>query len=298
MTQTDYNANDNSVNSQEHIKIQLDETPRTHYVQIPKIISKLGLSKAAKILYIHYREVGVCWQTQKTIAEETELSERTQDKANLELSQKFDLLGGKPLIILQKRVKKDGSKDTNLVRLPDIWLENDLYFKNNLQSAKSAGGGVPQNLREGTAKSADKEHPSQEYPSLEENVKNVRNVSSVPPGKGRFLGKEQGKGSPVINQNPEIPKELAEMEDQGVTLDDQVKIAQRFSHYCIMQSCLDAWKYLVKIGKAKNLSAMIMQSCKDYDLLEKYELPASYIWDLRKDRQNFMDKLKHISPGT
>lgn len=186
MTHLQYTASDDLVNTQCFFEV---ENPRTFFAMVPSIIYRIGLSPGAMALYGYYLSIGRCFKCQKTIAAETGISVRTQSDLNRELSEKREIFGGRPLIHIISRKKPDGSKDTNLVLILDIWSENEAFFNKSLQSAKSAGG-VRQNLPEGPAKSADKEY------SLEEDKK--KSVTAAPSG---IISKKGKDGEMRIDQS-------------------------------------------------------------------------------------------------
>lgn len=164
-TRQDYAKSADNVNCEENIDIEIlyQESPRTFYTQIPNIVFHLGLSPTAFLLYSYYRSIGACFKSQATIQRETGLSDKTIRNVHKELKQNFEKLGTKPLIVISRRVKPDGGKNTNLITIIDIWIENDLFFNKSLRSVKFTGG-VGKNLPEGGEKFTDKQYPSNKTP--------------------------------------------------------------------------------------------------------------------------------------
>ena len=93
--------------------------------EIPNIIKSLKLSGNEFLLYFHYKSVAgddsACWQSLKTLSEETGLSEKTIKEINKKLCQPRVKLDGLPLISLEHRFKKDGSRDTSFCKLSLIF---------------------------------------------------------------------------------------------------------------------------------------------------------------------------------
>jgi hypothetical protein len=119
-------------------RIRIREVPRDYRTETPNIVHELlenGLiSHFAFVLYSIYRRIagehGECWVGQRNLAKKCGFSRPTVQRAKLELCKKFDLLGGKSLIINTRGNKKDEEADT--VEIEDIWPENYAHFKKSL----------------------------------------------------------------------------------------------------------------------------------------------------------------------
>lgn len=277
---SNYPERDEKVNDQEFI---LQESPRTFYAQVPNIIYELRLPPLALALYCYYRRVGSCFKCQKKVSLESGISARTIRELHPHLIKPQELLGGKSLVTIQARKKEDGSKAPNLIIVNDIWRENDAYFNKSLQSAPTAGG-VRRQPPVGPAPTADKEYSSPKNTSFEENVNNVSDVS---PDGGR---KEEQEGNHVdptpIPENVLVPQALKDMAEWGLSEKDQRMIASRHGAFSIQRACEDAYAFTLNCGdNIKNLAAFITEACRDYDYIIKNNLPASHIWQLRKERK-------------
>jgi DnaD/phage-associated family protein len=102
--------------------------PRKYFIQIPNIIDDMNLSPYAIRLYIHLKRVtgedGKCWQSIKTLSKFCNVSEGMIVKARKELV-------SRELISIERRTKEDGSQDSLLITINDIWENNILAYKNN-----------------------------------------------------------------------------------------------------------------------------------------------------------------------
>ena len=124
--------------------------------ELPNIIEELGLDPYAFRLYAHYKKVagdgGSCYESKSTLEENLKMSPTTIKDRNRVLSQPFDMLDGKPLIIVKKR---RGSKNQDLpvlIEIVDIWNENMTLLsnkfagksqnkENNIGVVRNRGGG-------------------------------------------------------------------------------------------------------------------------------------------------------------
>lgn len=160
-----------------HVK---EDKPDHHWrTEIPNIIWDLGMKSGYRDLYSYYKKVagdnGHCSTSAATIQKATGISPNTQKKYRDGLSIPHELLGGKSLIrVYEDRVTPEGDPDTVRVEIVNIWRENGDNERRKIKeraeerfkgTSKFEGGtskfegGVPQNLREGTSKFADKEEP-------------------------------------------------------------------------------------------------------------------------------------------
>ena len=109
---------------------EIREEPSNHKyrTEIPNVLRKIKLDPFARTLYWYYKSIagdsGACFQTNATISEETGMSQTTIAKKRKILEQPQEILGGKPLIRVTKRLKENGEADSTLVEIVDIWEEN------------------------------------------------------------------------------------------------------------------------------------------------------------------------------
>jgi hypothetical protein len=150
-----------------------EELPDHHYrTEIPNCVLDACLDVYQLSVYIYIKRIagdkGKCWQKKKTLAEVMGISERQVTYAldalcSSENNFKY------PLLRKTARIKPDGSQDSNLYTVINIWAYNG-----NLYRAKNGGGGAPdapgvvQEVQGGGAPGAYKEEPSQEEPLEEE----------------------------------------------------------------------------------------------------------------------------------
>lgn len=157
-----------------------EEKPDHHFrTEIPNIIFELNLSPAVFCVYANLKRIagdgGSCFKSNKNLAKECGMSERSLIDCIKELAELPILIGKDPLpgkqekfhdeirlIKITSRKKEDGSCDTNLITITPIWrLNGDVMrskIKKNCGGAKNVGG-VVQNLQGGGAGFADKEEP-------------------------------------------------------------------------------------------------------------------------------------------
>lgn len=150
-----------------------EQKPDHHYrTEIPNIVLKLGLSPYDLLVYMHIKKIagdhGASWRSIPSFAKECGLSERQVQKSLQILKTPFELLNNRPLLISKERFKEDGSQDTNLIEIVDIWRTNGDYFRynNKKQGGAFDSPGVVQHINQGGANCAPKEDPSQEDPSV------------------------------------------------------------------------------------------------------------------------------------
>ncbi|RMG99245.1 MAG: helix-turn-helix domain-containing protein [Chloroflexi bacterium] len=119
--------------------IQEQSNERKYWTQIPNIVYELGLSPYALALYNIIKRTagqnGACWRSARTLAKDCNMSPSTVSKAKQELAQPFDLLDGKPLIVIQEmrahpgtNKNKPGGRPYHHITIVDIWDQNMAYF--------------------------------------------------------------------------------------------------------------------------------------------------------------------------
>ncbi len=150
-----------------------DESVNKYFTQIPNILAELELSPSEFRLYFEYKRIagekGACWKSLMMLSQEIGIGQRTIQECNKTLSEPRDKLGGLSLIKLIHRFKDDGSRDTSVITIVDIWPINMTYFSLNRGGGAKSAPPLAQNLREGGAKFADKQEPSNNNPNNNNN---------------------------------------------------------------------------------------------------------------------------------
>lgn len=139
--------------------------------EIPNVVFRLGLDPCELCVYLFFKRVagddGSCYMTLKSICQQIKIGETKLKEAKKKLSESFQQLGGKSLIKIQIRYKKDGSRDTDLIQIEDIWEENFSAIKYfNKGKKEEGGGGSPKDPGVGRQMGYKEEH------SLKKNDKN------------------------------------------------------------------------------------------------------------------------------
>lgn len=160
---TDYSKNQSARESDKH----------NHFLMTPNIIFQLGLNPSQIALYVALKSIcgesGYCIKPTRKIAKMVGMSERKAIYILESLCEVNEFLH-KPLIVSTPRTTDCGDRDTNLIKIVDIWDENRRYHKfEDIKDfnrggadfappgAKSAPGGanptpgVVQNLHQGGA---------------------------------------------------------------------------------------------------------------------------------------------------
>jgi helix-turn-helix protein len=150
-----------------------EQLPDHHYrTEIPNIVFE-KLDPEEFSVYCHIKKIagdrGKCWMSMKNLATFCRCGVTTLRKSLNNMS----LSGGYfpfPLIKVTERNKPDGSKDTNLIEIIDIWRENGDYFRNQkkIKGTSPNEGGVVRGARGGTSPNEHKEDLSQEDLSKED----------------------------------------------------------------------------------------------------------------------------------
>ncbi len=117
---------------QENQQVTDKSTLHKGRTELPNILFDLKLDPFAFLLYSYYKKVagdsGHCIKALDTISNETGISESVIKDRIKVLCSKFKLLGNLPLIKVTYRKKPNGSNDTTLVEIQDIWLLNFIYL--------------------------------------------------------------------------------------------------------------------------------------------------------------------------
>lgn len=148
---------------------QYEEERSDHHfrTEIPNIVYELGLSPYEMMAYNVIKRTcsdgGACWKRNSVISVECCMGETKFRDCLKVLSSPFKKLNGKSLIRVEQRKKEDGSPDTNLVVVVNIWRENGDYFRSKGGTSRGKGG-VPRQTNHpsqggGTSPNEDKEEP-------------------------------------------------------------------------------------------------------------------------------------------
>jgi len=175
---------------EENINIEIvEERPDHHYrTELPNIVFSV-LTPIQLAVYAHLKRIagdnGKCWMSIKNIADNVGIGETTFRESVKELA-KTNVLIGLPFIRVYRRKKPDGSADTSIISIVDIWRANGDFYR-KVKSTKPAqnpeekpddgsasktdgGGGSPneggvvRQAKGGGSPNEDKEEPSQEEP--------------------------------------------------------------------------------------------------------------------------------------
>ena len=157
----------------EQIQI-IEDRPDHHYrTEIPNFLFDI-LTPNQLAVYSHLKRItgegGKCWMSTKNLAKKVGIGTTSLKLILKELSQKDYFIEGS-LIQVSKRKKEDGSQDTNIIRVLDIWRVNGDWHRG--KKPKGGGspnvGGVGRQTSGGGSPNVDKEQPSEEQPSKETN---------------------------------------------------------------------------------------------------------------------------------
>lgn len=157
----------------EQIEI-IEDRPDHHFrTEIPNFLFDI-LTPHQLAVYSHLKRItgegGKCWMSTKKLAKKIGLGTTTLKIILKELSQKDYFIEGS-LIQVSKRKKDDGSQDTNIIRILDIWRVNGDWHRG--KKSKEGGspnvGGVGRQTSGGGSPNVHKEQPSEEELSKETN---------------------------------------------------------------------------------------------------------------------------------
>lgn len=146
-----------------------EERPAHYYrTELPNCLIEAGLEVYQLAVYIYIKKIagdgGRCFQTEKNMAKAIGISERKfriARDAICSCNNKFKY----PLLKKTTRKKPDGSCDSNVYTVIDIWAFNLLlYSTQKSHGTAQYAGGVGHNMPGGGAQYADKEEPLQEEP--------------------------------------------------------------------------------------------------------------------------------------
>jgi|GEM_PF-4248543 hypothetical protein len=149
-----------------------EEFPDHHFrTELPNILEEISLSHLQFRIYWAIKKVagdkGKSWQSMDAIAKRCGCSIRALQTNLASLCVNFPILKNRPLIKLQKRKKPDGSWDTSIIHIVNIWDVNGTFYREKLAKKQAekdqlGGGaanapGVVQQMHQGGAANAPKE---------------------------------------------------------------------------------------------------------------------------------------------
>lgn len=147
----------------EHLLVEEEVPDHFFRTEIPNIVDDMGLDPIQFRVYCKLKRIagdaGKCWKCLKKLAAECAISERKLRDVLKHLSCPFSILGQLPLIKIMARKKQDGSRDSSVISMVNIWKVNGEYFRNIKinSSAAPRAGGVRHHVPGGAAPRADKE---------------------------------------------------------------------------------------------------------------------------------------------
>jgi hypothetical protein len=119
---------------EDQVEIEDQANEHQQFTQLHNILGFMGLDAYARSYYwaikqICWSEKGKCFMSKKNLCQMAGFGETKLREVEKFLSQPFEILGGKPLIIVVAQKKNDGSKGPNLIKIVDIWEENYRFTK-------------------------------------------------------------------------------------------------------------------------------------------------------------------------
>jgi hypothetical protein len=231
------------MNEQIHIE---EERSLHHYrTEIPNCIFDAKLSPTEFLLYCHIKRIagdkGKCFMSHKHLAESCAVSEKTVRTCLLSLCEKNEILG---VYLLKKKIRKkeNGSLDTCLYTIVDLWpLNMSIYSQNSFGTVKYTEG-VRQNLPEGTVKFTDKEEHVKKN-----TIKNERSARE--------------NVQKTDRKKREIPHFI---KIEGLSPKDQQMFANMFTDAELAKALEDTRSYHENKEKVKNIAAFMMDRAKFY----------------------------------
>jgi len=146
-----------------------EEKPDHHYrTEIPNVVFDLGLEAVTLAVYSYLKRIsgdcGKCWQSMPNLAKKIGIGETKLRECLAEL---VDGKNRCKIKLVKKiyRVKEDGSPDTCVFMIIDIWGFNGRFYKGG--GGSPSEGGVVRQTNQGGSPNEDKEELSKKNP-LEE----------------------------------------------------------------------------------------------------------------------------------
>lgn len=121
-------------------KYQEEAPDHSYRTETPNIIFKMGLSNSEIAVYLAIKRIagdyGNCYCKRENLAKEANVSVRFLQMTVKKLLKIHPLIK-KPLLKLFRRKNDDGSSNTNLYLIVDIWRENGDFFKSLHKNKKT-----------------------------------------------------------------------------------------------------------------------------------------------------------------
>lgn len=155
----------------DNYQIQDLSSNHTYRTELPNILFHLGLDPYELAVYCAIKRTagdhGKCFKTTATLAADANIDRKKYIEVKNALACKtFDILGGKSIIHIQKRVDEKKGNMPDLITIIDIWPENYSYFLD--QKKKTPCGQQPQPLVASSHNPCGQQ-PQKEEPSLKKN---------------------------------------------------------------------------------------------------------------------------------
>jgi hypothetical protein len=242
-----------------------EERPaHSYHSQIPHCIDDAELTPDQFRVYCHIKRIcgengKTCFKSQKSLADHCKMSESTLQRCLKALCSENPKLKT-PLLRKHDRKKPDGSNDTCVYVIIDVWhINGELYVQKNSGGVRFTPG-VVSDLHQGGVTDTDKEKRSK---------KNSNERSGIPKSKHQ---KKTNKSNPTENvknvqnnrtkfSNREIPPFL---KFKPLTEKDMQILANQFTDSELVRGIEDAKSYHMNRKKIKNIAAFITQRCKFY----------------------------------
>lgn len=164
-------------------EFQIEEFTSLHKyrTEVPNIIFTLGLDVYQTAVYLYYKKIAgdksKCYQSQKTICEALQISQRKLRDVKRSLEQPFPQLDNQPLIRCLVRFKENSKERLpDLITIIDLW---DLNMKKFLRPACDAGG-VRHVVPGGAACGAGEEDPFKKNPFKKKEKQEKENGGKPP----------------------------------------------------------------------------------------------------------------------
>lgn len=213
--------------------IQDLSSSKSFFTQLPNILFELDLTPMEFRFYCQLKKIcgesGACWQSKVCIAKSMGITDRTVQDLKKSLSKPLEKLGNKPLIIITKRFNEQGDRDSDLIQLTDLWIDNAEHFINK---SKNRGGenispGVGKIFPQGGENISPKEEPFQEDLFKENNNNKLKN------------GKSEEEPPKVVVVSSDLKKKIEGLELSKTTL----AIMQNYTEKEVEQAlkCLDQY---------------------------------------------------------
>lgn len=167
----------------------VEERPDHHYrTEIPNFVLDL-LNPNQLAVYAHIKRIagdsGRCWMSMKNLAQAIGIGQTTLRLCLHELSVEDFFIEGAFIKII-KRTKPDGSPDSNIIKINDVWRINGDHYRDQIRKQRIKEGHSPdepppsarrttppRDPNQGGSPNDDKQEQSQEEPSKETNKQDV-----------------------------------------------------------------------------------------------------------------------------